>query len=114
MNNTSELCDFLTQPQVEEQYDAEYESWCQEVSDELDRAAAEFELANSAREPVFMWGPAEVGKSKMVSQVAGRQGWLLTDFRLADNTPGMLEAYPELWARISEVVGCDTEEETLS
>lgn len=76
MNNTNELCDFLTQPQVEELYDAEYESWLQEVSDELDRTAAEFELA--------------------------------------DNAPGMLEAYPELWARISEVVGCDAEEETLS
>lgn len=73
MNN--ELCDFLTQPQVEEQYDAEYDAWLQEVSAELDRIEAEFELA--------------------------------------DNAPGMLEAYPELWAQISDVVGCDAEEETL-
>jgi len=76
MNNSNELCDFLTQPQVEEQYDAEYETWLQEVSAELDRIEAEFELG--------------------------------------DDAPGMLEAYPELWARISDVVGCDTEEETLS
>lgn len=76
MNNSNELCDFLTQPQVEEQYDAEYNTWLQELSDELDRIEAEFELA--------------------------------------DDAPGMLEAYPELWARMNEVVGCDTEEDTLS
>lgn len=28
--------------------------------------------------------------------------------------PGMLEAYPELWARIQEVMGSDAEEDTLS
>lgn len=74
MNNSNEICDFLAQPQVEEQYDAEYIQWLQEVSDQLDQIDAEFELA--------------------------------------DDAPGMLEAYPELWARI--LVGCDAEEDTLA
>lgn len=78
MNNSNELCDFLTQPQVEEQYDAEYNTWLQELSAELDQIESEFELDEN------------------------------------EDAPGMLEAYPELWARMSEVVGCDTEEDTLS
>lgn len=76
MNNSNELCDFLTQPQVEDLYDSDYDDWCQELSAELDQIEAEFELD--------------------------------------DDAPGMLEAYPELWARISDLVGCDAEEETLS
>jgi hypothetical protein len=33
---TNELCNFLTQPQVEDQYDAGYEQWLTEVSADLD------------------------------------------------------------------------------
>ena len=73
MNN--ELCNFLTQPQCEEQYNAEFEQWLTDVSAELDRI--EFEL----------------------------QG---------DDAPGMLESYPELWANVAQLVGCDAEEETLA
>lgn len=78
MNNTNELCDFLTQPQVEEQYDAEYEQWLGEISAEMDCIEAEFEVDEN------------------------------------EDAPGMLESYPELWARMNEVVGNDAEEDTLS
>lgn len=36
------------------------------------------------------------------------------EFELSEDAPGMLEAYPELWARIQDVVGCDAEEDTLA
>lgn len=67
-----ELCSFLTQPHIEEQFDAEREAWLQEL------------------------------------------GSIESEFELGDDAPGMLEAYPEIWARIHELVGCDAEEETLA
>lgn len=75
MNNSNELCDFLTQPQVEEQYDADYEQWLAEVSANLSRI--EFEL-------------------------------------MGEDAPGMLESFPHLWADPVQLIGCDSEEETLS
>lgn len=78
MNDSNELCNFLTQPYSEDLYDAEYEEWLTELNAELDLIQAEFDLQDM------------------------------------EDAPGMLEAYPELWAQVSDVVGCDTEEETLS
>jgi len=55
----------------------------------------EFQAAsNDQHTPVMLWGPPGVGKSQMVSQVAGRHGMPVIDIRLSQMEPSDLRGIP--------------------